>query len=71
MTAEPITHSEELLARVRADLAKDQEERGYVSPLHISTLELITEYAIAIEQNLAMERGIHALCKRIEELPDA
>ena len=32
---------------------------------------LIAEYEIAIAQNLELERGIHALCKRIDELPSA
>lgn len=32
---------------------------------------LIAEYEIAIAQNLRLEEGIHALCKRIDELPSA
>ena len=32
---------------------------------------LIAEYEIAIAQNLRLEEGIHALCKRIDELPGA
>jgi hypothetical protein len=32
---------------------------------------LIAEYEIAIAQNLKLEEGIHALCKRIDELPSA
>ena len=66
-----MTISEKYIAELRAKVADDKVSRGYETPLQLAALELINEYAIAIDQNLRLEEGIHALCKRIDELPSA
>jgi hypothetical protein len=56
------SRSEEVIKAARAHC-------GAVIPEPIA--ELIEEYKIAIAQNLSLEASIHALCKRIDELPSA
>lgn len=57
MTAEPITHSEEVI-RAAIDALPDP-------PLEIKTL--IAEYEIAMAHNLKLEAAIHALTKRLDD----
>jgi hypothetical protein len=66
-----LTTSEKYIAELRAKVADDKVSRGFETPLQLAALELANEYAIAIDQNIRLERSIHALCKRIDELPSA
>ncbi len=59
-----MTRSQELIQRTiaAASATKDRD-------LAAIMIELAKEYEIAIAQNMALETAIHALCKRIDELP--
>ena len=59
MTAEALTRSEEVIAAVLA-------EYPICAPLAVEIL--VAEYEIAIAQNLALEKAIHALTKEPGEL---
>jgi hypothetical protein len=64
------SRSEEVIAAAEESfLFLDEACGGIIIPEPIA--ELIEEYKIAVAQNLRLEESIHALCKRIDELPSA